>query len=201
MSSLSLKKDIKNKLKNIILGFLIFLIYPALMMFFILMHRKYISEVPMLGFHTNMEIFKRAGIYYFYLLVIHIPLFLVWKKVISKIESLDFINTFYFGIAFSLCVFFLLTLPLDGHLALVPLLCVLFSFVFVFKFIYFCFKKISYFTWKKLIFIITTLLGICAGLAYIFFCLYYQLYIFDNYDFLGKFYNIPSYKRPLNFIF
>lgn len=56
------------------------------MMFFILMHRKYISEVPMLGFHTNMEIFKRAGIYYFYLLVIHIPLFLVWKKVISKIE-------------------------------------------------------------------------------------------------------------------
>ncbi|HIF9900728.1 TPA: hypothetical protein ACX8L4_001974, partial [Campylobacter coli] len=119
----------------------------------------------------------------------------------SKIESLDFINTFYFGIAFSLCVFFLLTLPLDGHLALVPLLCVLFSFVFVFKFIYFCFKKISYFTWKKLIFIITTLLGICAGLAYIFFCLYYQLYIFDNYDFLGKFYNIPSYKRPLNFIF
>lgn len=75
------------------------------MMFFILMHRKYISEVPMLGFHTNMEIFKRAGIYYFYLLVIHIPLFLVWKKVISKIESLDFINTFYFGIAFSLCVF------------------------------------------------------------------------------------------------
>ncbi|EAK4511217.1 hypothetical protein C3783_06055, partial [Campylobacter coli] len=93
------------------------------------------------------------------------------------------------------------TLPLDGHLALVPLLCVLFSFVFVFKFIYFCFKKISYFTWKKLIFIITTLLGICAGLAYIFFCLYYQLCIFDNYDFLGKFYNIPSYKRPLNFIF
>lgn len=132
MSSLSLKKDIKNKLKNIILGFLIFFIYPALMIFFILMHRKYISEVPMLGFHTNMEIFKRAGIYYFYLLVIHIPLFLVWKK---------------------------------------------------------------------LIFIITTLLGICAGLAYIFFCLYYQLYIFDNYDFLGKFYNIPSYKRPLNFIF
>ncbi len=125
MSSLSLKKDIKNKLKNIILGFLIFFIYPALMMFFILMHRKYISEVPMLGFHTNMEIFKRAGIYYFYLLVIHIPLFLVWKKVISRIESLDFINTFYFGIAFSLCVFFLLTLPLDGHLALVPLLCVL----------------------------------------------------------------------------
>ncbi len=90
------------------------------MMLLILMHRKYISEVPILGFHTNEELFKRASIYYFYLLAIHIPLFLVWKKVISKIESLDFINTFYFGIAFSLCVFFLLTLPLDGHLALVP---------------------------------------------------------------------------------
>ncbi len=135
MSSLSLKKDIKNKLKNIILGFLIFFIYPALMMFFILMHRKYISEVPMLGFHTNMEIFKRAGIYYFYLLVIHIPLFLVWKKVISRIESLDFINTFYFGIAFSLCVFFLLTLPLDGHLLCYACCLVLSLFLNLFIFV------------------------------------------------------------------
>ncbi len=66
------------------------------MMFFILMHRKYISEVPMLGFHTNMEIFKRAGIYYFYLLVIHIPLFLVWKKVISRIEKFRFYKYFLF---------------------------------------------------------------------------------------------------------
>lgn len=152
-------------------------------MFLILMHRKYISEVPMLSSHASAEIFKRISIYYFYLLVIHTPLFLVWKKVILKIESLNFINTFYFGIAFSLCVFFLLTLPLDGHLALVPLLCVLFGFVFVFKFIYFCFKQISHFTWKKLILIFTFVSGVCVGLIYIFFCLYYQLHVFDDYDF------------------
>ncbi|MFK0381323.1 hypothetical protein ACISK7_05140, partial [Campylobacter coli] len=105
-------------MKNIILGFLIFFIYPALMMFFILMHRKYISEVPMLGFHTNMEIFKRAGIYYFYLLVIHIPLFLVWKKVISRIESIDFINIFFLGLSLAFMCFFFLTFLLMGILSL-----------------------------------------------------------------------------------
>lgn len=74
----------KSGFKTLILAIFAFIIYPALMILLILMHRKYISKVPMFGFHTGIKLLERGAIYYFYLLVIHLPLFFSIKNLLQK---------------------------------------------------------------------------------------------------------------------
>lgn len=125
-----------------------------------------------------------------------------YQKLVAKIELLNFCTALCFGICLGLCVFFLLTLPINGHLALVPLFCVILSFFYVFKYGIFLFENyFSIFSLKIFAHIVFIILGFCLALCYIIFCLIYQLYVFDDYDFLGKNFGIPSYKQGLNFLF